>query len=297
MNLGAKATRVAPMLLLAGCLAGSAGLQMAIDARTPSERDSPEILWIPSGKILKRLSLGHEGLLADMYWTRAVQYYGGRIRDHKTDFSLLGPLLEITTDLDPDLVIAYKFGAIFLSAPKPRGAGQPHEAVRLVQKGIRAHPDEWRLWNDLGFIYYWNLEDYSAAADAFLEGSKNPKAAPWMKVMAAVILEKGGNLETSRFLWTEIYRSSEDPTIRKNAREHLQTLQALDDIEELEKRVRLFHDRMGRWPQSFSEMVAQGLLNGIPTDPLGFAYQIQPEGKVGLHPKSKVRLDDNGAPG
>jgi len=297
MNLGAKATRVAPMLLLAGCLAGSAGLQMAIDARTPSERDSPEILWIPSGKILKQLSLGHEGLLADMYWTRAVQYYGGRIRDRKTDFSMLGPLLDITTDLDPDLVIAYKFGAIFLSAPKPRGAGQPHEAVRLVQKGIRAHPDEWRLWNDLGFIYYWNLEDYDAAADAFLEGSKNPKAAPWMKVMAAVILEKGGNLETSRFLWTEIYRSSEDPTIRKNAREHLQTLQALDDIEELEKRVRLFHDRMGRWPQSFSEMVAQGLLNGIPTDPLGFAYQIQPEGKVGLHPKSKVRLDDNGAPG
>ena len=271
--------------------AASAGVQAAIDRRMAAYRDEPDVLWIPSGKILKRLSLGHEGLMADIYWTRAVQFYGGQRRDHKTDLSMLGPLLDITVDLDPYLLVAYKFGAIFLSEPSPHGASQPQQAVRLIQKGIQANPDEWRLWHDLGFIYYWNLKDYPAAAAAYLEGSKNPHAAPWMKVMAAVILQKGGSRETSRFLWTEVYQSAEDQTIRQNALDHLQTLKATEDIEELEKRVSLFRDQTGHWPQSFSELVAQGLLQGIPEDPLGFPYRIEPNGKVGLNPKSKIRME------
>ena len=32
-----------------------------------------EVLYITSPKAVKRLSLGYEGLLADVYWTRAVQ--------------------------------------------------------------------------------------------------------------------------------------------------------------------------------------------------------------------------------
>ena len=282
---------IAGLALLAGCWAASAGLQPVIDRRMSANRDAAEVLWIPSGKILKRLSLGYDGLFADIYWTRAVQYYGGKIRDHQTDFSMLGPLLDITTDLDPHLLLAYRFGAIFLAEPPPKGAGDPQQAVRLLKKGIQANPEQWRMWHDLGFIYYMDLKDYPAAANAYLEGSKNPLAQVWMKVMAAVILQKGGDLQTSRFLWSEVYRSAESPLIRQNALDHLQSLKATDDIEELEKRVSLFRDKTGRSPQSFSELAAQGILKGIPADPLGFPYRIQSDGKVGLDPKSKIRLE------
>jgi len=37
-----------------------------------------EVLYISSPKALKRLSLGYDGLMADLYWTRAVQYFGGK---------------------------------------------------------------------------------------------------------------------------------------------------------------------------------------------------------------------------
>ncbi|MBI2815308.1 MAG: hypothetical protein HYX72_00050 [Acidobacteria bacterium] len=272
--------------------AASAAVQMRIDAEIAPYRNTSETLWIPSGKVLKRLSFGHEGLVADIYWTRAVQYYGGRRRDHKTDFSLLGPLLEITTDLDPHLMIAYKFGALFLSEAPPEGADQPEAAVRLIKKGIQANPDDWRMWHDLGFIYYWNLKDYSAAAAAYLEGSKNPKVHPWMKVMAATISQKGGNRETSRFLWTEVYQSTTDPSIRENALQHLNGLKALDDMEEIEKRVAAFHDQTGRWPQTLRELVTHGLLRGIPSDPEGFPYELGPDRKIKLHPKSKVELEE-----
>ncbi len=290
---GGKSFAFAGILLVAW--AASVRVQMAIDRQLDPYRDSPEVLWIPSGKVLKKLSLGHEGLMADIYWTRTVQYYGGRIRDRKTDFSLLAPLLDITVTLDPSLLVAYKFGAVFLAEPAPRGPGQPEKAIDLIRRGIQAVPEEWRFWHDLGFIYYWHLRDYREAANAYLEGSRQPQAAPWMKVMAAVIAEKGGNRETSRFLWREIYKSTEDKLIRQNARGHLETLQALEDLEELERRVKLFRDRTGQWPRSFAEMGASGLLAGVPADPRGFPYQIAPDGKVRLHRKSQIDLDRAGA--
>ncbi|MBI4458814.1 MAG: tetratricopeptide repeat protein [Acidobacteria bacterium] len=285
------------VLLLAIAFAGaSARLQVSIDREKSQYEEATEMLWIPSGEVLRKLSLGHEGLLADIYWTRVVQYFGGKLRDRQYNFNLLAPLLNITVTLDPHLLVAYYFGAFFLSAQPPQGAGQPQEAVALLQRGIEANPQEWRLWHHLGFLYYWELQDYGKAAAAYEEGSKNPNARPWMKVMAAAILQKGGNREISRFLWTEIYNSSEDVTIRENARVHLESLKALDDIVALENRARLFREQTGRWPQSFSEMIAKGLLGGAPSDPQGFPYQLQAEGKVGLDPQSPVRLDYGPSP-
>ena len=163
--------------------------------------------------------------------------------------------------------------------------------MKIIKKGLPVITGG-RLWGDLGFIYYQNLHDYPNAAAAYLEGSKSPNAGRWMKVMAAVIHEKGGNRQTSRFLWTEIFQSTEDETIRKNAIEHLQSLQAAQDVEEIEKRIALFRANRGRPPQSFADLIADGLIGGVPTDPLGLPYRIDPNGKVLLDPKSKIRLED-----
>ena len=256
---------VVGLVLVAAAWAAAAGVQAAIDRERQQYPEAPALLWIPSGKVMRKLSL-------------------------------LAPLLDITVTLDPHLLVAYKFGGLFLSAPPPRGANQPREAVHLLERGIQANPEEWRLWHELGFIYYWELHEYNKASAAYLEGAKNPAAAPWMKVMSAVIAEKGGNRETSRFLWTEIHQSAEDELIRENARGHLETLRALDDLDEMKRRAGLFRQQTGRWPQSFQEMISQGLLIGIPTDPQGFPYQLQPNGEFTLHADSKVQLERGPSP-
>jgi tetratricopeptide (TPR) repeat protein len=284
-------------LLLVGAFAVLVPTQMALDRRLVAYRQTPEMLWMPSGKILRALSLGHNGLLGHIYWTRAVQYFGRQRILRKFEYPLLAPLLDITVALDPQLIVAYRFGGVFLSAPPPYGAGEPEKAIALLRRGIEANPDYWRFWHDLAFIYYWELKDYPAASAAYLEGSKNPDAAPWVKVMAAVIEQKGGDRETSRFLWAEIYNSTEDVTIRENARMHLDTLRALDDIDELERRAAAFRDRTGRWPQSFQELTAAGLLEGVPLDPQGHPYRLQPDGKIALDPQSTVKLDYGPSPG
>src|SRR3990172_12994226 len=104
-------SRLVCWTLLLASFVGLVPLQCGID-RTLTARDRPgEVLYLPSGKLLRRLSLGHEGLLANIYWTRVVQYFGRKRLGHETRFELLGTLLRITTELDPHLVIAYRFGA------------------------------------------------------------------------------------------------------------------------------------------------------------------------------------------
>jgi tetratricopeptide (TPR) repeat protein len=283
-------------MILAATWGGSVWVQAAVDHEIGPDRSSDEVLWISSGKVIHLLSMGQDALLADIYWTRVVQYYGARLRDHKSDFHLLAPLLNITATLDPQLKVVYTFGSIFLAEPSPWGPDDPQKAIDLLRRGITAMPDDWRLYHQLGFIYYWNLQDYGKAAAAYQEGAKNPHADDWMRVMAAAIHLKGGDRDTSLFLWQKIYDSTGDVTIRANALVHINGLHAVKDMEAIEQTARKFRDLNGRWPDSIEELVSTRLLARVPKDPDGYAYRILPGGKVGLDPKSTVRLDYDRAP-
>lgn len=267
-----------------------AGLQKSIDARTHTVESQQQELLLRSPSLVKRLSLGYDPLLADIYWTRAIQYYGARVGTPNANFDLLWPLLDLTTTLDPRLITAYRFGAIFLSEPGGVGAGRTDLAIQLVERGIATNPDEWRLSTDLGFLYYWRLKDYQKSAAAYLAGSKNPKAPPWLKMMAARVAEKGGSIETSRIIWSELYESTQDANVRKNALENLRGLKAEDDEMHLDQLAEEYHKRFGRYPASTAEMRDAGLLPGIPQDPDKYPYIIEPDGKSHLDPRSTVKI-------
>ena len=277
-------------LLLLLCFLGLIPIQRSIDRRSESERGVAEVLFLPSGEFLHRLSLGYEGLLADIYWTRVVQYFGRKRLVQSNEYKLLGPLLQITTDLDPHLLIAYRFGSIFLAEKPPRGAGEPQAALALLHRGIVANPDYWRLWEDVGFIYYWDLKDYDAAARAFQTGSERPGAMQWMRVLAAKVAAEGGQLATSRFLWSEIARQAGNEQIRKSAEDHLMAIRATEEISKLEELVALYNSHQERPARSFQALVAAGYLRTAPRDPSGAAYLLDAGGRVRLNPRSSVDL-------
>jgi hypothetical protein len=284
-----KSRNIGPLLLLCLLFPGFAGvwkLQEKIDTQFDGMHQEADDLVLRSGKLLKVMSLEYAPLLADVYWTRVVQYYGDKAVRQDANLELLWPLLDVTTTLDPHLLVAYRFGSMFLSESAPRGAGRPDLGIQLIQRGIEANPDYWRLYEDLGFIYYFEFKDYNKAGAAFLEGSKNPQALPWMKVLAAKVSEQGDNPETSEFLWTEIYTSTTDPQMKENAATHLQLLKADADCKVIDGLVDEFEKKNSRRPASIQELVRAGLLQGSPADPTGRAYILDSEGKAQLDPAS-----------
>jgi len=282
-------------ILLITCLTASVLLLQRLD-RERSAATLEDVLYISSPTLLKRMSLGYDGLLADIYWTRAVQYFGDKLTRGSEHFDLLAPLLEITTALDPHLLVAYEYGANFLAPKIPGGAGQPQRAIKLAEFGIRNNPAQWHLYYDLGFIYYMELGDYANAEKAFADGAKVPNAHQVMSIMAAKMAEHAGNLQTARLMWQTTFQTTQDPNVKANAVAHLNALQVAEDVTKLEELVSRYREKTGHLPQSFSDLTAANLLHGIPVDPLGHTYKLMPDGHVEVRVPDDLPFIEKGIP-
>ncbi|MEO7132844.1 MAG: hypothetical protein ABI024_01360 [Vicinamibacterales bacterium] len=252
-------------------------------------------LWLNSGPAASRLAMGFRNLVADVYWMRAVVYYGGRRRASAeaatvpANFAQLYSLLDLVTSLDPKFRVAYRFGAIFLTEAYPRGPGRPDLAIALLQRGIENEPAHWEYMEDIGFVYYWWLKDYHQSAAWFTRAGQQPGAPAWLAPLAATTLAQGGDRQSSRFLWTQLLQTTDVEWVRRNARIRLQQLDAMDAIDELNRRVERFVARERRPPRDWREFgIAEGL-RGIPFDPAGTPYQLDgTSGRVDLSRQSAL---------
>jgi tetratricopeptide (TPR) repeat protein len=289
-----KTTVVASACLILSLAASSFVLHRTDQLRPQATLE--EVLFLSSPKVIKRASLGYDGLMACIYWTRAVQYFGYRHHYYAASYNLLAPLLEITTHLDPHLLVAYEFGSSFLAPKPPSGAGQPDRAIELMEYGIQNNPDNWRLYYDLGFVYYTELKDYKKAAETFARGSQVPNAHPFLKVLAAQMAQHAGDYETARMLWSASYQNTQDKLIKQNAVDHLRALRVDEDVEHLQAAVTRFGERTGRLPASVAELVAAEGLAGTPVDPDGHPYKLTSDGRVELRVPDDFSFATKGLP-
>ncbi len=293
---GSRKVTVTASLLLLLSLASSVLLLRRLDQARPTAT-LEEVLYLNSPKWVKRLSLGYTGLLADIYWTRAVQYFGGHHVVKAKDYNLLYPLLEITTALDPKLIVAYQFGANFLQPKPPEGAGEPDKAIALIEHGIRNNPDNWKLYYELGFVYYYmEPKDYAKAAEAFERGTQVPKAHPFLRVLAAQMAQHAGEIETSRMLWQAAYATTQDKLIRENAVAHLRALKVDEEVTELEKIVAAYREKTGSPPSSFNQLMGASMLPGVPVDPDGKPYKLMPDGRIEVQDPDSIPFITKGFP-
>jgi len=252
---------------------------------------STNVLYVRAPEFARRASLSFHALLADIYWIRTVQHYGGTklSTDANKQYDILYPLLDLTTSLDPYFDVAYKFGSVFLAEQFPSGAGRPDQAIAILKKGLQVQPDKWELAQELGFVYYWWLADYDDAAMWFNRAADMTKAPDWLRPLAAVTLAQGGNRTSSRTLWTEIARSADADWLRDQATFRLKQLDAMDGIDFIERIVQQYRARTGMFPTSWSDMIRGGFLRGVPADPTGTPFRLDPStGMVTLDPSSSL---------
>lgn len=292
--------RAIPILVIIAGLGLIYPLQRWIETTTPREVISEESLYFASGETIKRMSLGLDAIVADVYWIRTVQYFGRKLLDSGQPLSsastqnirmdLLAPLLKIIVTLDPHHIPAYRFGAIFLPE-RDFGA-----AVELLEHGVRDNPNEWRLYQDLGYMY-WQSGDYEKAAEWYEQGGRIPGAMWWMRDLAGLMKIRGGSRETAREIYSR-YLESDDENIRAQAATRLNQLRSLDERDALNNLLDRYRQQTGTCPNSLRALagVTRSLgfnLNEdlIPVDPEGSPYVLNKvECKAKLSPDSKIPL-------
>ena len=256
--------------------AASVALQAARDARYGTLSDDARMMYLQSGEVADRLALEYDALAADIYWIRAVLHYGGDRLDDPgaARYELLYPLLDLTTSLDPLFQVAYRFGAVFLAERPPGGPGRVDQAEALLKKGMEASPEKWQYPHDLGFLYYWQERDYKTAAAWFERGAVLPDAPEWLAPVAASMLARGGDRESSRQMLQRILQDADQDWLRQVATRWLQQLDALDQMDRLDALLTEYHERAGRRPMSWAELIRAGWLPGMPLDPTGHPYEL-----------------------
>jgi tetratricopeptide (TPR) repeat protein len=288
------------LLTLVIGLASVVGLSRWLDShRPPADSKMDEEQLYLTGTVAKRISLGFNGLAADWYWMRSLQYVGRKIIDvpdnvpidnlAQLNLKLLAPLIDTSTTLDPEFIEPYQYAAVVLPA-----VDLP-EAIRLTRKGIAANPNAWRLYQHLGYIY-WQQRDFQAAGEAYDQGSKLPGAPPWMVAMKAKMANEGGSRELAREIYGRMYEQAENAKVKEMARKRLLQLDSLDQRDGLRKVLATYKSRVGRCPSSWKEV--EPLLRalrvevdstGAPLDPSGTAYVMVGDGcDLDVDPKSEV---------
>ena len=271
-------------------MAGADWLQGLREDRYPAAEAAEESLYVTSGAAVKHLAAGYSAVAADLYWIRAIQYYGGiklTLAAH-SDYTLLYPLLDLTTTLDPRFNVAYRFGEIFLAEPSPGGAGRPDLAIALLEKGLKNQPDKWEYLQDIGFVHYWWLHDYRGAAEWFDRAGQVPGAPWWLKSLAANTLTEGGDRESSRAMWEALRESAEIDWLRHDAERRLIQLRALDQIDAYQAAIDRVTAKMGQPPTDWLSLVRGGVFPGVMLDPVGTPYEIDGAGRVRLSTKSSL---------
>ena len=269
-----------------------------IDTLRPPEDPNAidESLYV-NGKTARRISLGFNGLAADWYWMRSLQYVGRKIINDndviddlgRLNLKLLAPLLDTATTLDPEFLDPYEYAAIVLPAINV------NDAIRITQKGIDANPNAWRLYHHLGYIY-WQQGNYQAAGEIYGRGAQISGAPPWMEAMKAKMAADGGSRSTAREIYTRMFEQSTDEKVKDMARRRLLQLDWLDQRDVLRKLFVAYRARAGKCPSSWKEIepVFRALrvptdASGAPLDPSGTPYVLRAgECEIDLDPKSEI---------
>ena len=151
------------------------GARARVPARRPRRRTS---LYVAVGRRAAAADRArYNALAADVYWIRAIQYYGGTKQRLEHGAASAAPAPPPSIAARPTTRCSIRCSTsrrrsirgstsrtgsapIFLAEPYPGGAGRPDLAIALLEKGLRERPDKWEYMQDIGFVHYWCRHDF-----------------------------------------------------------------------------------------------------------------------------------------
>ena len=268
------------------CLGAAAFVTPAVPARPAA--GGP----VPGGRLsedaVAALPAAARRLLADASWLLAVQHYGNRRLADSAGFPRLAALVENALRLDPGLRPAAVAGSLLLAGPRPLGAAEPRRADRILRAWTDRHPQDFEAVLVRALLHAWHLRNPEQGARILQAAEARGGAPPWFTAVAARSLAEAGSREAARNLWRTFRARTSDPRMRANARTHLLQLDALDRSDRLGRVVAEFEHERGRRPGGWEELVAAGLLEGVPVDPAGVAFVLGGDGIPRVAPGSPL---------
>jgi len=170
-----------------------------------------ELLYLPSPEMLKIMSLGNPGLVADILYLWSIQYYS-MFRPNER-FLYLGTVYNLITDLDPLYFDAYRIGALIMEIQTGGDQAQLKKTVhRLFDKGLENLPGSWQLAEAAAWDFFIRFHDQEEALHYAEIAAAHPDAPARIKRMVGVWRDKerAWTVDDSIDYWRRAIDEAED---------------------------------------------------------------------------------------
>ena len=250
-------------------LSSIVGLQYNLDTRNTQVTRVEELRLLPRGEVMKPSLLGYHHLGADVIWLRIIQVIGEQKAGAK-DYEWLAHALDVLTTLDPQYVYAYEAGGTVLTEL----AGRVDLSNQLLDKGIQANPLAWRLPFILAYNYFFYLDDYVRAADYMSRAARLPGRPPFVPELAARLYVEGRNPTFALRYLEVMIRDTQEEQGRAVLENRYKEVLIEWHIQVLDQAVEQYVKKIGTPPSTLSDLITQGLLTDLPTEPFDGEYRL-----------------------
>ncbi len=220
----------------------------------------------PSPTNARLTSFGATEFMADWYWLKIIQYYGGG--DPGGQYRKLAEMFHLVTELSPRFTAAYQTGLLILP-----GEGFVDEAIALGKKGQDRLPERWEMPYYTGLVYHISKKDYAAAAAEFERAATKQGAPAITKLFAAIYYKEANSRQTAYQLFKTIYETGETEFARERAAKYVEHLNIYFMLEDATRR---FYSEIGRYPKNADELLSARYVESIPPSPLNQTFLIDP---------------------
>jgi hypothetical protein len=258
------------------------------------ERTDPlgrRLLYLPSHEMLDLVSLGNEGLMADLLFLWSIQYYSSYRPDET--FLYLETVYDLITDLDPLYFDAYRVGALIMMLDLHANPKVQKKAIeRLFDKGLANMPDNWELAEVAAWDAHLQLRDPELALKYARIGAERPGAPHRLKRVYGRWSEQQEKwtISDSITYWEEVLAEATrwpEVVLSKN---HLYDAYARRDATVLDPMLADYRARFGRCADGWQELIDLGWLNAVPLDYVGNPYRIDGD-RCAMQPHKRIRWD------
>ena len=224
---------------------------------------------LPKGEYLKPALLGYHHLGADLLWLKLVQVVGEK-RNSADEYEWMYHALDVMTTLDPQYAYVYYAGGVILGDL----ANRPDLSNRLLEKGVTANPDVWNIPFLLGYNYYFLLGDPAKGAEYIMKAARFPDGPSYLPGLATRMAAEAGSPDTALAFLEARLRETHDPEMREVLVVRMKEVIIERDRRLLEGAVETYRTQHGTLPARLTDLVAVGILPGLPLEPFGGDYRL-----------------------
>jgi hypothetical protein len=251
-------SRLLELVLASACLTTivlSSSLSDALTARRAKPKELDERVFVPTPRAARLLAGGYNELGADLAWSRTLVYYGDSILNGKS-FSDLEPLVALINALDPHFRRPYAWSAhasAFRVGEIPQSAYWA--STRILDRAVRAFPQDWEFAWALGLRYYMDLQPREAHMRRKLKelgvtwlerAMRMPQAPSNLANLAVSLRTKLGQTEAATRNLQEMILATDDPAMREMLLTKYQKLVGEDSAQALAEAGRVFKEEWQR---------------------------------------------------